>query len=77
MNDRVSYIPNESTTNSETSSGNTATTAWTAQPEATSGITTTMHWATVPKPSVPTGSVSVISTMAAATCTASPSTVTK
>ena len=54
---------NTSTTNSATSSGNTATTAWTAQPEATSGITATMHWATVPKPSVPTGSVSVTSTM--------------
>ena len=77
MNDRVSYIPNESTTNSATSSGNIATTAWTAQPEATSGITATTHWATVPKPSVPTGSVSVTSTMAAATCTALPSTVMK
>ena len=48
---------NTSTTNSATLSGNTATTAWMAQPEATSGITAMTHWATVPKPSVPTDSV--------------------
>ena len=62
MNNGVSYILNESTTNSATLSGNTATTAWTAPPEATSGITATTHWTTVPKLSVPTGSASVTST---------------